>query len=71
MSGGPSCKCGEHKKPVTERNWVVVGRKCNYSAFNGYHWTPSDWSALCCHTCGQHWRTKADYVSKLKDGSHL
>jgi hypothetical protein len=40
---------------------------CNYSAFNGYHFTPSDYSAVQCLTCGASWRTKAKYVSDLPD----
>lgn len=52
-------------------HWVVVQRKCNHSAFNGYHFTPSDYSAVQCNPatggCGRVWRTKAAYVDKLPD----
>lgn len=68
MSGGHICHCEESKKPIAERRWVVVNRLCNYSAFNGSRWTSSDYSALCCHACGNHWRTKAPYVAQLPDG---
>lgn len=47
--------------------WVVLQRKCNHSAFNGYHWTPSDYSCLRCTECGRVWRTKAAYVDGLPD----
>jgi hypothetical protein len=67
MSDGPVCSCPERKKPIEERNWVVVDRYCNYSAFNGYHRTYSDYSGLKCLSCGQPWRTKAAYVTKIRD----
>ena len=69
MSGGSSCKCDERFKPIKDRAWVVIQRLCNFSAFNGYHWTPSDWSAIWCPRCQSMWRTKAKYVSLLPDGS--
>jgi len=47
--------------------WTVVNRKCNFSAFNGYHWTYSDYSLVECGTCGRCWRTKAAYVDTLPD----
>lgn len=68
MSQGISCKCGEHKKPVVNRNWFVLQRNCNFSAFNGYHYTRSDYSFVQCHSCGMGWRTRADYTAILKDG---
>lgn len=67
MSGGTTCKCKESTKKIEERNWVVVNRKCNYSAFNGYKRTPSDYSAIKCQSCIACWRTKAGYVKKLRD----
>jgi hypothetical protein len=50
--------------------WVVLDRYCNYSAFNGYHCTPSDYSSVKCLRCGAHWRTKADYVSGLRTATN-
>lgn len=66
MSGTNSCKCGEHKKPAWERKWVVRDYKCNYSAFSGYHKTPSDYSLIECEVCSTMWRTKAKYVYDLR-----
>lgn len=43
----------------------VVQLKCNHSAFNGYHETPSDYSGVICLDCGHFWRTKSDAVFKL------
>jgi hypothetical protein len=64
-----TCDCPERKKKhPADRNWFVVDRYCNYSAFSGYHRTPSDYSSLTCHTCGACWRTKAQYVGYLKNG---
>lgn len=48
-------------------SWVVLQRKGNRSAFNGYHWTPSDYSACRCTGCGRVWRTRAAYVARLPD----
>lgn len=48
-------------------SWVVVHRKCNFSAFSGYRYTPSDYSLVLCGTCGRRWRTKAAYVDTLPD----
>jgi hypothetical protein len=54
--------CTDKKHKAT---WAVVVRYGNYSAFSGYHFTPSDYSLVRCGTCGAHWRTKAAYVSTL------
>jgi hypothetical protein len=54
------CRCDR-------KYWAVIHRRCNYSAFNGYYWTPSDYSALRCGNCGHVWRTKANYVDSLPD----
>lgn len=62
-----ACKCGERKKPVSERQWGVSQRFCNHSAFNGYHYTPSDYSSIVCFVCWECWRTKAEYVYHLQD----
>lgn len=67
MSGGTTCKCPESKKPMAERKWRVLQRHCNHSAFNGYKYTYSEWSAVTCLCCPTSWRTKADYVNKLQD----
>ncbi|NIT79608.1 MAG: hypothetical protein GWN58_33160 [Anaerolineae bacterium] len=67
MSGGPVCSCPERQKPITERKWRVTQRYCNHSAFNGYHWTPSDYSEVRCMECRMSWRTKAKYVDLLPD----
>ena len=62
-----SCKCEERKKPIAERKWVVSERYCNHSAFNGYHYTCSNYSTVRCLECGAVGRTKANYVLQLKD----
>jgi uncharacterized Zn finger protein len=61
MSMGIRCECGGRE------GWRVIQRKCNHSAFNGYHYTPSDYSAVRCEKCGHIWRTKAKYVDDLQD----
>jgi hypothetical protein len=66
MSGGYICNCVEKKKPIAERAWLILDYKCNHSAFNGYHYTSSDYSAIQCQRCMSIWRTKAAYVDKLK-----
>lgn len=71
MSQGVSCKCPEHKKPAAERNWVVLQRNGNCSAFNGYRWQSSDYSCVQCHVCGMTWRTNAKFVDNLRDGKNL
>jgi len=50
------------------QNWVVLVRKGNYSAFNGYRFTPSEYSEVYCKTCRALGRTKAKYVDQLPDG---
>jgi hypothetical protein len=71
MSGGQSCKCEERSEPLTSttnrpgRLWRVVDWRCNHSAFNGWHHTPSRYSAIMCLRCGSHWRTKAPYADTL------
>lgn len=67
MSGSLMCNCGERLISLEERNWVIQDYKCNYSAFNGYRRTPSDYSCILCKTCGRSWRTKAKYVEKLRE----
>jgi hypothetical protein len=66
MSQGTACKDSSHRA-----DWFVDGRKCNYSAFNGGHHTPSDYSQVWCPNCYTTWRTKAGYVDTLPDRDHL
>lgn len=77
MSGGISCACSERAAPITvpagsnerPRQWAVVQRLCNHSAFNGYHRTPSDYSSIICRVCGSVWRTKSAFVARLRDAT--
>ena len=62
MSGGVSCKCQRPERVVTMRN-------CNYSAFNGYRFTPSRYSQVKCVQCGATWRSRAAYVDALPDAT--
>lgn len=64
MSQGDACKVPAHRDA-----WVVINRRCNYSAFSGYRRTLSDYSLVYCPTCPTAWRTKAAYVSALPDGT--
>lgn len=65
--GGWSGTSADCKAPMSD--WRVMDRHCNYSAFNGGHYTPSQYSACKCLSCGHIWRTKADYVALLADAS--
>lgn len=65
MSGGYACENPKEHRP----SWVVLQRNGNMSAFNGYRWTPSDYSEIKCKTCGAIWRTKARYVNELPSGA--
>jgi hypothetical protein len=49
--------------------WRVWHRHCNYSAFNGYRETPSNYSRMICLNCAANWRTKAQYVDRYGDAS--
>ena len=70
MSGGFACDCAERKKKdPMDRDWVVIDRYCNYSAFSGYRRTSSDYSCVHCRSCGHFWRTKADYVDLIPNGT--
>jgi len=62
LSAGTSCLVQEHRP-----GWYVTVRKANYSAFNGYHRTPSAYSEVRCPACPTTWRTKAKYVDTLPD----
>lgn len=66
---GQQCRvdCVERTKPLNARAWEVVRRNHTRSAFNGYRWAHSDYSDLKCRTCRSYWRTKAKYVSQIKD----
>jgi hypothetical protein len=48
-------------------SWWVYQRQCNFSAFNGYHFTPSEYSGCQCGICGRVWRTRAAYTGTLPD----
>jgi len=63
-----NCHCPERKKPVAERNWVVVQRNARCSAFDGYRVKSSDFSAVQCRSCRATGRTNAAYVDQLKSG---
>lgn len=69
MSGGRSCRCRYGKGRQRLRHWRVIDRRCNYSAFNGGHRTPSAYSSVRCAQCGSIWRTKASYVDNLYEMS--
>jgi hypothetical protein len=60
------CTCNAHKD-IKRRNWRVIDRNCNYSAFNGYRRAYSKFSKVTCTICGRIWRTSADYVRSLED----
>lgn len=73
-----ACNCPERNEPVARmhanrpgRLWRVIQRECNCSAFNGYAWRHSVYSALVCLRCGASWRTKAAYVVITEDIGHL
>lgn len=67
MSKSFNCHCEERKKPIKSRGWFVIDRHCNYSAFNGYRRTVSDYSTIVCKNCRAIGRTKAGYVESLKN----
>jgi len=64
VSGGLACKDQQHRS-----KWQVLDRQCNHSAFNGYHYTPSNYSSVICTEpgCGKVWRTRSNYVHTLQD----
>lgn len=65
MSVRIPCTCGRKKSDHSDL--VVVKYKCNFSAFNGYHYTPSDYSEVRCirPSCNGTWRTKGKYIDDL------
>jgi hypothetical protein len=70
MSVPFGCHCPERAKPVNQRKWRVTQRLCNHSAFNGYRYTPSDYSTVMCMACNAVGRTKAKYVAYLADATN-
>jgi len=67
MSVSFSCHCQERKKPVDERDWIVLYRKSNFSYFEypkGQRHR-SDYSHVKCNVCEAQGRTKANYVDYL------
>ena len=60
---------GMYECDAPKSEWRVLDRYCNYSAFNGGHRTPSEYSACKCLRCDHVWRTKADYVGSLADAT--
>jgi hypothetical protein len=61
------CPKGQQMKCAREHrdSWLVVQYHCNFSAFNGYRKTYSDYSGIRCMQCNRFWRTKAAYVESL------
>jgi hypothetical protein len=58
--------------PLHDSSYLkVIQRKCNHSAFNGYRYTPSDYSSVQCFApgCTFSIRTKARYVDDLPDAT--
>src|SRR6476660_3003376 len=64
MGSGIACRC-KGTKEERKKNWEILQFKCNYSAFNGNRYTPSDYSAIHCTCCGNVWRTTSDIVYSL------
>lgn len=56
-------RCPACKSP----NLQVDVRHGNYSAFSGYRFTPSRYSAVSCKDCLTPWRTKSPMVDELPD----
>ena len=58
----------------TRDAWRARVYKGSYSAFGGYRFIGSDYSAVACETedgdCGYSWRTKARYVEELPESDH-
>lgn len=66
MSKEAVCMCqGTLKEKM--KYWKIHTYKGNNSAFNGYKFTPSDYSSISCERCKMYWRTKADYVISLRE----
>lgn len=69
MGSGPVCKCDESTRAVKYRAWRVHQRYHNNSSFERGGYAASDWSSVFCLKCRRIWRTKATYVSQLKDAT--
>ena len=67
MSGGIACSCRERSKSLADRQWRVMQRHYQRSAFNGYRREYTSRSTVRCLVCGGTWRTKAGYVEDLLD----
>jgi hypothetical protein len=67
MSAHIKCTCGRKRGDHTDL--VVKMRRYNCSAFNGYHYTPSQYSMISCTrpSCYGTWRSKEKYVDSLPD----
>lgn len=52
-------------------DWRVTMRNGNRSAFNGYKFTPSQYSELQCQRCGAVWRSNAAYVASVPSSEPL
>ena len=61
-SKGDTCRAKDHRH-------VVVVRNGNYSAFNGYRRTYSDYSEIRCVQTLKVWRAKGKYVGSLPDAT--
>jgi hypothetical protein len=61
--------CTDRKAHRAAGAWIVTDDHCAYSAFNGYHYSSSDYCAVKCLICGRTWRTKAKYVDSLRRGT--
>lgn len=70
MSSAVPCRCTGTKEERM-KYWVIVTFMGNYSAFNGYHYTSSDYSSIRCLRCQGTWRTKAKYVITLTHQSTI
>lgn len=56
---GPKCpRCGSAEI-------ILLQFKSNHSAFNGYRWRRSDYSAIQCGSCSYVWRSKAAWIAGL------
>ncbi len=67
MSGYSPCTC-TGTRDQRMRNWYVVDRNVNHSAFNGYRPQYSKYSTVRCRNCNMCVRSKGRYVGTLPDG---